>query len=375
MVGRSSDHGATWTGVVDLANTVSPPITASTFQAAVAGDNGRVAVAFLGSQTGSGVPFDNGYHGVWNLFVSYTYDGGVTWTTVKASTDPVQRGCIWDQGGSNACRNLLDFMDANVTKDGRVVVGYADGCINACAGASGTEAQSVDAYATIARQSTGKGLFAAYDTAGGNIAPTACFSHTESALTTSADGSCSTDSDGTISSWSWSWGDGSAASTGATASHTYAAAGTYNVTLTVTDNGGATSSTTQAVTVSSTGGGGTDPDPSTPNLTNGAPTTATSGASGTWQYFKIQVPSGKTSLNVQLKATQSCGLLSCNPDLDLYVRNGAKPTTSTYDASPQTGTSNESVSISIPAAAYWYVGVYVYSGSQSLSYSVTATYS
>ena len=34
--------------------------------------------------------------------------------------------------------NLLDFMDANLSKDGRVVVGYADGCIGACALPSGT---------------------------------------------------------------------------------------------------------------------------------------------------------------------------------------------------------------------------------------------
>lgn len=162
-VAKSTNHGGTWTNVVDLANTVSPPIVASTFQSMTSGDNGRVAVAFLGTTTGSGIPFANGYHGVWNLYVSYSYDAGATWTTVQATTDPVQRGCIWDLGGSNDCRNLLDFMDANVTPDGRVVVGYADGCINTCAGASGTEAQSTSAYATIARQSTGKGLFAAYD--------------------------------------------------------------------------------------------------------------------------------------------------------------------------------------------------------------------
>jgi hypothetical protein len=55
-------------------------------------------------------------------------------------------------------------MDANLTKDGRVVVGYADGCISTCAGPSGTKAQSGDAYATVAYQTAGKGLLAAYDT-------------------------------------------------------------------------------------------------------------------------------------------------------------------------------------------------------------------
>jgi hypothetical protein len=466
MVARSTSHGTSWDRVTDLANTVSPPIVASTFQAATAGDNGRVAVAWLGTQVGSGIPFDNGYHGVWNLYVSYTYDGGVTWQTIRASPDPVQRGCIWDGGGSNVCRNLLDFMDAQVTKDGRVVVAYADGCIGACAGSGGTEAQSTSAYATIARQSTGKGLFAGYDTgpstpsaptvtavaasgqatltwttpsdggsaitgynlyrstsAGGetlyrslgvvntftdtgltngttyyykvaavnsvgvgalsnevsatpmgtvNQAPTACFSHSETALTTNVNGGCSSDPDGTISTWSWNWGDGSSAGSGSTASHAYAAAGTYTVTLTVTDNGGATGSTSQSVTVTSGG----DPDPSTPNLTSGVATQGRSApTSGSWQYYKIQVPAGKTKLTVALGSSQSCGLLGCNPDLDLYVRNGVKPTTAAFDGSSTGSTSTETVTINNPAAAYWYVGVYVYSGSNALNYTITATYS
>ncbi len=163
MVARSLNHGGAWDRVTDLSTTVSPPIVASTFQSMVSGDNGRIAVAFLGTTTGSGVPFQNGYHGVWDLYTSYSYDAGLTWTTIKVTTDPVQRGCIWDGGGNNVCRNLLDFMDANVTPTGRVVVGYADGCVGTCAGGSGTEVQSTSAWATIARQSTGKTLFSAFD--------------------------------------------------------------------------------------------------------------------------------------------------------------------------------------------------------------------
>ncbi len=172
MVAWSSNHGSSWT-VKDLAGTV-PGLTASTFQATVAGDNGRAAVAFLGSTTGTAglTPFDNGYNGSWYLYVSYTYDGGASWTTVNATpNDPVQRGCIWDGGGSNVCRNLLDFMDASVTKDGRVVVGFADGCIGTCDSSSGTAAQSTDAWATLARQSAGEGLFSAFDTTGASPTP------------------------------------------------------------------------------------------------------------------------------------------------------------------------------------------------------------
>ncbi len=161
-VARSTNHGATWSTPVDLGASLG--VVNTTFQAAIAGDNGRVAVAYLGSTT-PGNPFASSWQGVWDLYVSYTYDGGTTWSTVKATTDPVQRGWMCADGTTcGSGRNLLDFMDANLTVDGRVVVGYADGCINACAGPNGTQAQSIDAYATIAYQSTGKGLLAAYDT-------------------------------------------------------------------------------------------------------------------------------------------------------------------------------------------------------------------
>lgn len=161
-VARSTNHGATWSTPVDVGASLG--VVNSTFQAVVAGDNGRVAVAYLGSTTG-GNPFVASWPGVWDLYVSSTYDGGTTWTTVKATTDPVQRGWMCADGTTcGSGRNLLDFMDANVTTDGRVVVGYADGCINACALPGGTQAQSNASYATIAYQSSGKGLFAAYDT-------------------------------------------------------------------------------------------------------------------------------------------------------------------------------------------------------------------
>jgi PKD repeat protein len=82
-----------------------------------------------------------------------------------------------------------------------------------------------------------------------NQPPVASFTHVESYLKTTVDGSASSDPDGSITTYAWSWGDGTPDGSGATANHTYAADGTYSVTLTVTDNKGTATSTSKSVTV------------------------------------------------------------------------------------------------------------------------------
>lgn len=157
----SHDKGSSWSASVDPAASLG--INNVQFPAAVAGDDERAACAFLGTTT-AGDDQVNAFNGVWRLYVSYTYDSGATWTTVDVTgSDPVQKGCIslaGTLGGGCSKRNLLDFMDAAVTKDGRVVVAYADGCVGTCV--SGTGA-STSAVLNVAVQTGGKGLFRAYD--------------------------------------------------------------------------------------------------------------------------------------------------------------------------------------------------------------------
>src|SRR5205085_1303432 len=78
--------------------------------------------------------------------------------------DPVQVGSICTGGtlcGSD--RNLLDFNDITVDKEGRVLAAFADGCVApGCTDAS-PSAASRSAKATIIRQSGGRRLFAAFD--------------------------------------------------------------------------------------------------------------------------------------------------------------------------------------------------------------------
>jgi hypothetical protein len=148
--------GGTWSTPVDVGAAVG--IRNTQFPAAVAGDGGRAAVAFLGTTT-AGDDQAAGFAGVWHLYVAQTLDAGATWSLVDATpSDPVQRGCIWLGGGSNTCRNLLDFIDATIDSTGQLLVGYADGCTSTCVSGG---ANTHSALATVARQTSGDDLIAA----------------------------------------------------------------------------------------------------------------------------------------------------------------------------------------------------------------------
>jgi len=162
----STDRGLHWSKSKDTGTPFG--VQNAEFVEVTAGDDNRAAYAFLGTPT-AGDTQSADFLGIWHLYVAFTYNGGRTWTTADATpADPVQRGCIWNQGGSNPCRNLLDFNDITVDKVGRVLVGYADGCTGTCVNdarqnASTGPATAQDALATIARQVGGRGLFAAFD--------------------------------------------------------------------------------------------------------------------------------------------------------------------------------------------------------------------
>ena len=165
-IATSQDRGLHWTKSQDVGTPFG--IQNAEFAEVIAGDDNRAAFAFLGTPT-SGDTQAADFQGVWHLYVAFTYNGGRTWTTVDATpSDPVQRGCIWNGGGSNPCRNLLDFNDITVDKFGRVLVGFADGCTGSCVtdpsqNATFGPATAQDALATIARQTGGRGLFATFD--------------------------------------------------------------------------------------------------------------------------------------------------------------------------------------------------------------------
>jgi hypothetical protein len=160
-VAVSRDRGASWSNLQDVG--VPFGLQNSAFPAVVAGDANRAAFAFLGTPAGGAATGDDPtFPAVWHLYVAHTYDGGATWTTVDVTPDdPVQRGTICTAGTScGSTRNLLDFIGIAVDGEGRVLVGYADGCVGTCVSGG---ANTFAAEARIARQTGGKRLYAAFD--------------------------------------------------------------------------------------------------------------------------------------------------------------------------------------------------------------------
>jgi hypothetical protein len=176
-VATSDDFGATWQNVYDVGFVYGVKNVA--FPAAVAGsaapgnpNSGRAAAAFYASTTEIGDSNAANFPGVWHLYVAHTFDGGAHWTTTDVTPNaPMQRSGLLRGGGADITRNLLDFFDMTIDNQGRVLVGYVDGCEGGnCKQApinpDGTSAVTGNAYgttATIARQSSGRRLLVAND--------------------------------------------------------------------------------------------------------------------------------------------------------------------------------------------------------------------
>lgn len=173
MVVVSHDKGLTWSGPVDVGAPYG--IRNGVFPAIVAGDPQRAAYFFLGTTkpghsgdpaTMGNTTADPADDAHWYAYVATTYDGGANWTVRNVTPDdPVQRGAICDGGFNSPCeaagtRNLLDFNDAIMDEEGRLLAAFADGCTGPCI-TGGTN--SLTENGVIVRQSSGRRLLAAHD--------------------------------------------------------------------------------------------------------------------------------------------------------------------------------------------------------------------
>jgi Zn-dependent metalloprotease len=139
-----------------------------------------------------------------------------------------------------------------------------------------------------------------------------------------------------------------------TASSNYAALKTATVNS-ATDLFGAASQQVTSVNQvwTAVGVGVVIPPPPTVTLTNAVPVTGISDSAGGQRFYKLTVPSGQSSLKFDTSGGTG--------DLDMYVKFGAAPTTSTYDCRPYATGNTESCSYTNPAAGDYYVMLNAYS--------------
>ncbi|MEO1574237.1 MAG: S8 family peptidase, partial [Pseudomonadota bacterium] len=92
-----------------------------------------------------------------------------------------------------------------------------------------------------------------------------------------------------------------------------------------------------------TGGGATGGSFSRSNL---------SASRNNWNRFTINVPSGMSTLTVQISGGSG--------DADLYVRRGSAPSTSSYDCRPYRNGNSETCTFNNPGSGTWHIGIRAY---------------
>jgi len=88
-----------------------------------------------------------------------------------------------------------------------------------------------------------------------------------------------------------------------------------------------------------------------------------SGVSGSQSFYKLTVPADATKLTV--KAADGTG------DVDLYLRNGSKPTENDNDCAPYKVGNKETCTINNPAEGEWHIGLFGYEAYSGLSLTAT----
>ncbi len=97
----------------------------------------------------------------------------------------------------------------------------------------------------------------------------------------------------------------------------------------------------------------------TPALTNGVAVTGIAGATSSAQYWKLTVPAGQAKVVFAISGGTG--------DADLYVKAGAKPTTTTYDCRPYLTGNTETCTITAPAAGDYFVMIRGYAAFTGVS--------
>jgi hypothetical protein len=141
---RSGDGGRTWSAPIPVAGGTS--LRSTLFPVVASGSDGRIGLAFYGTNDvpdgWNRIPGDAPDGVRWDLYAAVITDAAApapTITLERVTADPVQIGCLSKLG---QCRNLniADYIDAEVSPDGRLHIAYVDGCPPGCTSAAASTA-------------------------------------------------------------------------------------------------------------------------------------------------------------------------------------------------------------------------------------------
>lgn len=152
---RTPDYGETWEGPFR----VTPPHVQSTFFHTMnAGDDGRLAMSFLGTKTHAGDPNEAPTGTLWDLYFVTTEDRDAdepefVFYQVTPDEDPMHVGQICTDGAlCTTGRELLEFIDSAVSPGGIFHVIYTESCGPKCSAKSDrTEEDKDGRHVSIAR--------------------------------------------------------------------------------------------------------------------------------------------------------------------------------------------------------------------------------
>ena len=141
---RSADGGRTWSAPMAVGAGIG--LRSTLFPVVAAGSDGRIGLAFYGTTDApegwDGNPGNAPETVHWDLYSAVSTDAAgpaPTFGVRRITSDPVQIGCLSKLGQCKSF-NIADYIDAEVSPDGRLYIAYVDGCPPGCTSAAASTA-------------------------------------------------------------------------------------------------------------------------------------------------------------------------------------------------------------------------------------------